>query len=196
MTGRHVFAELAWTMALFGIAVVVGLGLLVLAFKLHALRSIDVLFYRGVVLIALVGVVTLGLTLTLGPRLHVSLGSALAAAVLSMSVNLSLLVLLPVTIDRSISVFLLGYMDKEPTTAFTADELRSAFTSTYLVHYQQIERRMHEQVLSRNIAEVGHGQYKITNQGRAFVNFAGFVAWLFDTDPRFVRASDKDQPKD
>lgn len=181
----EIFADIGRTVVLFGCAVLAGFVLLAAMFKLRLLHNIDVLFYRGLILIALSGLLTFAAFIFASPLFRAKPSAAFTAAVLSMSINLSFLIVLPVTIDRSISVFLLGYMDQHADTSFTTSQLRDVFSGTYVDRYQQIERRMDEQVISRNVEQIGGG-YRISAQGRAFVTFARGIAWLFDTDPRFI----------
>jgi hypothetical protein len=60
------------------------------------------------------------------------------------------------------------------------------FSRIYLDDDRQIDRRMREQLLSGNI-DIVDGRYRVSRRGDAFVRFSRGVAWLFDTDPRFVR---------
>jgi hypothetical protein len=187
---NRVLTRLALTTLFFACAVCVGLALLVILFKLGVFHNIDVYFYRGVVLVGIAGILTFVLFVYVARWFRADMSAALTAAVLSMSINLSFLVIFPVTIDRSISVFLLGYMNQHPEEAFTPSQLRNAFSNIYVGQYQQIERRMDEQLVSRNINQVGEA-YQISAQGRAFVSFARAIAWMFDTDPRFVSGGAK-----
>jgi hypothetical protein len=180
-----VFVRLALTTLFFVCAVCLGFALLVILFKLGIFHNIDVYFYRGVVLVGIATILTFVAFLYISRWFRADVSAAFTAAVLSMSINLTFLVIFPVTIDRSISVFLLGYMDQHPEEAFTPSQLRNAFSNVYVGQYQQVERRMDEQLVSRNINQVGDA-YQISAQGRAFVSFARAIAWMFNTDPRFV----------
>jgi len=182
---RTAIADLGYASLLFIGAGLFGLGLLIVLFKLKLLASLNVLFYRGLVLIAVSTLVVFALSLWIAIRAHMPPSVALAAAAISASVNLTVLIILPVTVDRSVTVFLLGYMDQHAEKAFTTTELRVAFEDIYLGRWDQMQRRMDEQRLSGNVAPTKDG-YRITPQGRAFVQFSRKVAWAFDTDPRFV----------
>jgi hypothetical protein len=182
---RAAAIEFCAAVALFAAAIVFGLGLLIAMFKMQIFCGVNVLFYRGLVLILVVTVIIFALSLWITLRANIAPSAALSAAALSASVNLAVLIVLPVTIDRSISMFLLGYMDQHAGEVFTPDELRGAFQNVYLGRWNQIQRRMGEQRLSGNV-EIAQGGYRITPQGRSFVAFSRKVAWAFDTDTRFV----------
>jgi len=83
----------------------------VLLFRLGVAASIDILFYRGVVLCAVAFVIMSRCSLMSAThRPPAPSRLRLRAGFLSVGLNLSVLVIAPVTVDRSISVFILGYM--------------------------------------------------------------------------------------
>jgi len=182
---RTAIADLGYASLLFVGAGVFGLALLIALFKLKLFAGLNVLFYRGLVLIALGTVIVFALSLWVAIKVHIPPSVALAAAAISASLNLTILIVLPVTVDRSVTVFLLGYMDQHADRTFSTTDLRGAFEDIYLGRWDQMQRRMDEQQLSGNVAPTAAG-YRITPQGRSFVQFSRRVAWAFDTDPRFV----------
>ncbi len=114
---------------------------------------------------------------------------AVSACAFAGGTAVCLLIVLPVTIDRSISVFMLTQMAAQPDHAFTPSELRSLFVDAYVTRYRQIERRLEEQEVSRNVAQTASG-FRITLQGLVFVRFARFLSGVFQTDRRFVTPAD------
>ncbi len=154
-------------------------------FRLRILADIDVLFYRGVAIIAIVALATLLLAIWTALRMGLRGTDGLAAVAISVSINLSFLVLFPVTIDRSITVFLLGYMSEHPAATYTADDLKGVFSDRYLGQFHQIDRRMHEQVISSNIRRIGD-RYQISPQGVTFIKLSRAIGVIFDVDPRFA----------
>lgn len=168
--------------ALYAAAAAGGLALLCLAFKAGLLAGIDILFYRGLVLIALVGTATYGLLAVALPRLRTSrigLRDAFAATAVSLSFNLSFLVVLPVTVDRSISLFLLAQMARQDHS-LRADEVRDLFTTVYVGQHRQIERRLREQTLSGFLDREG-ASYRISAKGRRLVATSRIIGTLFDS---------------
>ncbi|MGQ0671816.1 MAG: hypothetical protein ACT4N2_02885 [Hyphomicrobium sp.] len=178
--------ELGVSLATFAAATVAGFVLLVALFKSGVFGGIDILFYRGLVLCAIAAPLTALLTAAVLRRLGRSgLRDATAAAVLSLGVNLSVLVILPVTVDRSVSVFVLGYMNAHAGEAMTPAEVDAGFRRIYLDRLHQIDRRLKEQTISGNLVEKD-GRYTISDQGRAFMRTASWIAWAFDTDRRLI----------
>lgn len=183
----HLMRECAAAAALFASAAAVGLAILVALFKSGLFATkIDILFYRGVVLCAVAAVLTVALVWYVGARWKcANFRDAIAAGVLSLGLNLSFLVIAPVTVDRSVSVFILGYMASEPDKPMSVADLRGVFEQRYLGEWRQIQRRMEEQTVSGNVAPTANG-YVLTSRGRSFLATSKVIAWMFDTDPRFV----------
>ena len=186
-------ASLRWLAAqnaLHAGALLGGFACFVVLFRTDLWSGVTILFYRGLILLVVAFLITVGATTLLaglGRPWGLRRRDALGACVLSLALNLSMFVIFPVTIDRSISVFLLGQMAARPEEHFSPARARALFESTYLGEFHQIERRLSEQTASGNVAPVGDG-YVITPQGRAFIRFSGLVARIFGTDPRMVAA--------
>lgn len=178
--------DLAISALLFGLIAVCGFGVLVALFKAGVFASVPIIFYRGLILCA----VAFGLTmLAAGYGLRkLRLGTVrdgFAAACLSLGLNLAFLVIVPVTVDRSVSVFMLAYMDAHADERLEARDIEAAFDRIYVRELKAIDRRLAEQIQSGNV-ETDGGRYAISVRGRQFITTAQFVAWLFDTDTRLL----------
>jgi hypothetical protein len=195
MNGKaaYVLKELLRASLLFSSGSIVGLATLVALFKLGVAAGIDILFYRGLVLCAVALLLTVALVAYVGQATHrASLRDAIAAGFLSLGINLSVLVIAPVTVDRSLSIFILGHMARHAGETFTASQIDAALRDIYLGQFRQVERRMQEQLKSGNVAQDGDG-YTISRQGLAFIRTARLVGWMFDVDPRFVEGPARPQ---
>lgn len=167
-------------------AVLVGFLVYLALFTSGVGGGIPVLFYRGLVLALAAGlVVGLGMVRLTRGRGDPTL--AIAAAATSIAFNTCFLVLLPVTIDRSISVFLLATIER--ADGATADELEGAFIDGYVRDMAAIDRRVKEQAISGNIVVGPDGRVRLTTQGRRFMLLSRSVAGTFDTDQRFVEGA-------
>lgn len=165
-----------------------GLALLILLVRSPLFQSVTILFYRGFLLCFIASVlVALIASLFWRRRWTEQMPLVIAAAALSFSANISFLIIIPVTIDRSISVFLLAGIETETAQGrtVTPDKLQSLFVDRYVVGMRQIDRRIDEQSRSGNIV-VERGEIHLTQRGRDFVGFARMIAKFWDTDPRFV----------
>jgi len=167
------------TLGLFGFAAYV------LLFWLGVGSSITILFYRGVTLAVaiamLVGLVGIWLA-----RRNGDTSLPVAAAALSFSLNVCFLVLLPVTVDRSVTVYLLSRIESRQATGIAAAGLQQAFIDGYVVKMGAIDRRIDEQLKSGNITVDRRGKVRLTPQGERFMRLSRLISVLFATDPRFV----------
>jgi hypothetical protein len=176
--------------AIFGILAIyagvcaLGLVLYVASFRLPL--GGDILFYRGLLLAGLVAAVLAVCLVLAGRKLGLDPQTIIGAVFCSAALNVCFLVLFPITIDRSISVYLLARIEAEP--GMTADELSERFEDGYLRRMRQIDRRVFEQQLSGNIT-VTDGEIRMTRGGERFLAFARTMAVWFDTDRRFVNVA-------
>jgi hypothetical protein len=67
----------------------------------------------------------------------------------------------------------------------TEREARDLFMRVYVDDWAQIDRRLKEQELSGNLEHAPAG-WRLTPQGRAFMDAARAMSGLFRGDPRFV----------
>ncbi|TIX49423.1 hypothetical protein [Alteraurantiacibacter aquimixticola] len=147
----------------------------------------DTVFYRGVVLIAAACLLLFLAMIAVNRRWQLfSPDLVVAAIATTFSLSIGFLIVFPVTVDRSITVYLLSHMDRHAESSFTTGELQAEFQRTYLTDWEQIARRMEEQTTTGNIIEVAPGRFRITPQGQAMAGTFRRIAAAFDTDPRFV----------
>lgn len=145
------------------------------------------LFYRGVCVLGVVFLLLFALMLAAAPirrRFGIDGADALGASIVAVSLLTAGFVLGPVTVDRSISVFLLSRFEAADHP-LTEEEARAAFSNLYVNEWAQIDRRLAEQRLSGNL-ESGPAGWRLTSQGRAFMRTARVISALFGGDPRFV----------
>ena len=165
-------------------ATVVLLGFAIYVASFHLPLGATILFYRGLLLAALTGCLTLAGLFLMSRWMRLDLATALGATFTSVAFNICFLVLFPVTIDRSISVFLLSRIAAQD--GMTTDQLTARFADEYLYRMKQIPRRVDEQTKSGNIAVTPDGRITLTPQGRRFVHLAQSASGWFGTDPRFT----------
>ncbi len=179
---KMVLAASAW----FTGAALLVIGSVIALFWIGFLHQIPILFYRGLALIA-IGEVFCFIVLLLACRKWPGwkVRDAVSACAFAAGIAICLLIVLPVTIDRSISVFMLTQMAERPDRVFTSSDMRNLFVDNYVERYRQIERRLAEQEISGNVSATATG-FRITPQGLAFVRLARFLSTIFQTDPRFV----------
>lgn len=164
---------------------ITGFAVYVLLFWAGVASSIGILFYRGIAL-ALVAALVTGITAIWPARRTSDSSLPVAAAALSLSFNICFLVLLPVTVDRSVTVYLLSTIEQRQQSGLSSSQLQRAFVDDYVVKMGAIDRRIDEQRRSGNLSVDANGKVHLTKQGERFMALSRMVARLFGTDPRFV----------
>lgn len=173
----------------YGAATLVGGAIFAILMRAATLLGPGVLFYRGLVALATTTILLFILSALVLPQLArvlpLRIDDSLGGAIVAASMLSSIFVLGPVTVDRSISVFMLSQFESAGQP-LTVDEVRERFVKTYVVAWDQMNRRVKEQQISGNLEPAGGGAWKLTAQGRRFMEIARWMSWLVDADPRFV----------
>jgi len=177
------------------LSILFGLFLYIIIFNTPILLSEKIIFYRGIILALIVGVGLSVISLLLSFRWcrWINGSTILAATATSLSCNLCFLVLLPVTIDRSISVYLLAHIEQAGKAGVSVEEARALFINDYVKNMDQIGRRFAEQFHSGNIE--WHGDRAVISaRGVHFLSFARGLSHLMHTDPRFIGGNGRSEP--
>lgn len=173
-------ASLLLTLAL---AVAAGFILYVGLTRSPLFAGVSILFYRGLLLCGLTAILVMA-AMTLR-RWRFDPATIIAAGALSLSFNICFLIVLPVTLDRSISVFMLSQIERHQDEALDDRRITEIFVREYVGDMRQMDRRIAEQTASGNIETID-GNIRLTEQGRRFLALSRTLARLFGTDPRFV----------
>jgi hypothetical protein len=150
---------------------IIGFLVFILLFQTPFLSGM-VLFYRGIVFLTLVTFVV-ALIFRICWRHNIA-----SSAVIFFCITLVFFTHLPVTAERSISVFLLGYMNKNSSKTVSTDELSRAFTDTYVNEQQALSKRLNEQIATGTIVKGGDG-YTITPRGKLLMRLYSWIADIF-----------------
>ena len=92
---------------------------------------------------------------------------------------------IPVSLDRSISVFIIGYMNKIDKP-IDKEEIEKIFLDVYMHKYDAMERRIQEQTISGNFQYIAPNKYTLTNQGKNFIKYTKYLAYIFDCNQDFI----------
>jgi len=158
-------------------------------FHVGVFDGVSVLFYKGIVIIVVTSaLLATGMFLLVKKKILklLSVRDVILSVVLFSSIAMVGFTHLPVTADRSISVFILGYMNSRQNQPITADEMEQVFIERYVKKYKAMQRRFDEQIVSGNISPVPGG-FVLTSQGRNVVGLYDVLCDLFVVDPKFVR---------
>lgn len=143
--------------------------------------------YRGVAFILITGVIS-AVIMGIARKLwgFITVRDIILMFCIFCCVNMVFLTLVPVTVERSVSVFMLSYMDENADQTFTEESVGEVFTSKYVEDYGAFEKRFDEQVVTGTIEKNPDGTYSITGRGKFVVKMFRMIAEWFDTDRRLV----------
>ncbi len=150
-------------------------------------KDMEVLMYRGIVFLMITGVVSaviMGIIRKFWG--FVTIRDVIMMFCIFCCVNMVFLTLIPVTVERSVSVFMLSYMQENKDQTFTEESVGEVFTTKYVEDYGAFEKRFEEQVVTGTIVQNEDGTYSITPKGEFVVEAFRTIAEWFDTDRRLV----------
>lgn len=160
--------------------------LFVLLFHTPVLKSMEVLMYRGIAFVLMAGIVA-AVLMFLCKRKWKKLFDFKDVILMFLgfcSVNMVLFTLIPVTVERSVSVFTLSYMEENPS-AYTVEDMEKIFQEKYVCEFQAFDKRFTEQIVSGNVDETEDG-YVLNERGKFVVKFFRTVSAMFGTDERLI----------
>lgn len=153
-----------------------------------------IFFYRGLILLVLSLAITCLTMVSIrgifGPAKRkafdgiFSLEKNLSAFVACSSVCVSFFVVVPVTIERSVTTFMLGKMEK--LGALSPDQIRNLLSVDYVDGTSAVSRRTSEQIFSGNLRLIEGGRYELTENAKTFLRFSEKVASLFGVVPSYM----------
>jgi hypothetical protein len=118
----------------------------------------------------------------------------LPSLLMSLILNYSFILTVPTTIDRSITVFILGDIDS--FGGKNARAISENFKSVYIDEDLQINRRIQEQLalgnLERSISIPN--QYELTSKGKLIVSLNKFFASVFNISPFYATGGKTGKP--
>lgn len=175
-------------LVIYALGAPISLLLFILGFKVGLFSSDPIIFYRGLKILLLTSLVQwLSLTCVIVYlfKKQISFANAFASTMAGLALCATFLIVVPVSLDRSVSVFLLGYMNNVGHPV-SADELENVLVSKYIKEYKSVDRRMIEQITSGNISKNSEGYYVLTEQGANFVLVSKKIANYFSVDEKFL----------
>jgi len=172
---------------LYAVIYIVCSVIFVALFHTGLFKDMEVLMYRGIIFIVITGIISaviMGIIRIFWG--FITIRDIIMMFVIFCCVNTVLFTLIPVTVERSVSVFMLSYMEENSDQTFTQESVGEVFTSKYVEDYGAFEKRFNEQVATGTIRQNPDGTYSITESGEFIVNAFRTVAEWFDTDRRLV----------
>ena len=138
-----------------------------------------VFFYRGILYLVLISAVMAAILSYLTYKgARIDYRDILLSVTVFFCITLVFFTHIPVTADRSMSIFLLGYMNKNKERVVTRDELLQAFTDSYIAENGALGKRFDEQLQTGTIRQSETG-FRLTSRGIFLMRFYAFIADIF-----------------
>jgi len=151
--------------------------------RLPVLKNQTVVFYRGLILLSAVffaSVVAIFFINRLFSKSKIE--SMMAAIFVAVSINLSLFVVLPVTFERSVTMYLLNLLnenEKNSCRGLTKNELRKHLVNEYVTGKDAVGKRIVEQT-AINMIEEENRCYKLTKRGKNFLQTSELIKKIYN----------------
>ena len=180
-----------WLRDLLFYSVVIVLFSLLYALLSHLpfLESWSPVFYYRMNMALLLTVAVAG-GLLWGARKYAHLAFAVKDAICSLLVasllNFAFLSLILVSLDRSISVYLLSYMASHEEQSFTIAALEHIFLQGYVKGSCAMSRRMMEQIATGTVVEKDPDVYQISAGGKQMVDTWRLLSEVYPVDKHFL----------
>ena len=95
--------------------------------------------------------------------------------------------LIPVTVERSISVYMLSYLDENYPQTITKEQFEKTFYKQYIHDFGAFDKRFKEQLDTGSLEFIpADNSYRITEKGKKIVCLFRFFSDLFGTDRRLI----------
>jgi hypothetical protein len=186
------FKEFLLLAGVYAVIYIISSLLFVLLFSAPFDKLIDVFFYRGIALLLLSGLFAAGLSFLVKRfwlKRLMTVRDILLIFTIFCSVNMVFFTHVPVTADRSVSIFVLGSMADDPERVFTEQDIENFFISRYVRDYGAFKQRFHEQLVTGTI-QAADGGYVISGRGKALMKMYDFIADCFHIDKKLIHPYD------
>ena len=158
-------------------------------FHVSFLKITDTFFYNGCLYLFLSSVLC-AIMMLIAKRLKpelVGISDIVCAFFMFSSITLGWFILIPVTVDRSVTVYTLSYMDGIYPKSVTTGEMEKVFYRQYIVDFAAFDKRFKEQLDTGSVEYVPEdNSYRLTEKGRKLVSQFRFFADLFGTQKKLV----------
>ena len=108
---------------------------------------------------------------------------AIILVLLYFFINLFVFCMVPVTLERSISVFMLNEMNKGEN--YTKEEIERLFIEKYIYEYEAFEKRFDEQLFTGTISKK-YDNYEINNKGKLTVKIFHFIKKIYNVNGKIL----------
>lgn len=152
--------------------------LYILSFHTPLFSTQKVLFYRGLMLLATTTFITMIIVIIVKKKLRINEETLITAILVSIALNLSFFVLFPVSIERSITVYILNTLKTGSGVSrcqgYNRTDLEQKIINEYLIKNQALQKRIAEQSAISFIHE-NNSCISLSQKGQNFLSLSEIV---------------------
>lgn len=94
--------------------------------------------------------------------------------------------LVPVTVERSVSVYMLFNIDKND--GLTKDDIQKDFIDNYVIENDAFQKRIMEQEVTGSIKlDEKDSKYKLTSRGKFITHLFKTISFIFNADTKLMQ---------
>ena len=176
---------------LYLILFLIGSAGYIFSFHTPLFRGVDVFFYRGIILIlfwsGLITALFFFIRFRFLPEL-ITVRDLILLFTVFCCVHVVFFTHVPVTGERSVSVFMLGYLADHSGESFQKEDIEKIFTDRYVYQLGAFDKRLHEQEETGTIVKNEDGGYSITPAGRGLVRMYETIDRLYGLDDSLLHS--------
>jgi len=143
-----------------------------------------VLFFRGLYLLFINTGCFLSMLFFFYKKKYLHFETIVSILIMCISLNLCFFVVVPVTVDRSLSVFILHTLEKENAqnkncNGLKKSEIQNKLVSTYILSKSALAKRLTEQNIINNVQLNNNDCISLTKKGRMTMDLFRFFGYLY-----------------
>ena len=158
-------------------------------FHINSLKFTNTFFYNGCVFLLLASILCsllMFLAMRLWPKI-VRINDIICIFFIFSGMTMGWFSLIPVTVERSISVYMLSYLDENYPETITKDQFEKTFYKQYIHDFGAFDKRFKEQLDTGSLEFIPEdNSYRITEKGKKIVGLFRFFADLFGTEKKLI----------
>ena len=177
------------------IFILIGTVCFILSFWMNIFGTLDVLFFRGLILLIIVCLIIALLLLFAKKKSNIlkeiiTYRDILLICTFLFSFNYFLYGAIPFNVSRSNSIILVSFLYDHKGSPKTEEEITGFVINKYFYDYKAVSKRLEEQIASGNIQKVDNG-YILTKRGEIIVETFGFISDLYNVKNNFIKDGHK-----
>jgi cation transport ATPase len=158
-------------------------AIFLLMFHVPVLQFQKIFFYKGLMFLAITTLICFIGIIFYAKKTSASIESLIAAMMISMAINLSIFIVFPVTVERSVTIFLLSTLEdansNKSCKGLTHKQMEKALIDTFIVKNDAVSKRIKEQSVIKTVEKNGRC-LRLTNKGMQFLNFSRVLSSLYN----------------